>query len=244
MNDQIFFRGLQYGIYVLEVLVFLLLARHGRWSRLKGLCLYVTALFVVDGVARPAVLYRFGPSSRQYYNFYWVTDVVLALGAFLLICAFFRRACAREEKMWHFTRMVLVFAFLLVVAISALFLTRNYNDLFSQFITEFSQNLYFACLVLNTLLYLMIQQLAIDDDELGLLVCGIGVQFAGEAACLAFFNLTNADNFAQGLLTLLGPACTLGMLLIWTYAIVKAPEPVAIRLGLGKHAALAEVVSD
>jgi hypothetical protein len=244
MNEQLILRGLQYGTYVLEVYVFLLLARRGRWARLKGLCLYVCALFVVDGVARPSICYQFGYFSRQYYSFYWVTDVVLALGAFLLICAFFRRACAREEKMWKFTRLVLVFAFLLVVVISALFLARNYSDLFSRFITEFSQNLYFACLVLNTLLYLMIQQLVIDDDELGMLVCGIGVQFAGEAACLAFFNLANADGLAQKLLGLLAPSCTLGMLLIWIYAIVKVPEPTPASVPLGKHAALAEAVSE
>jgi len=244
MSDQIFFRVLPYGIYVLEGVVLLLLARRGRWAHLKGLCLYVLTLFVVDGVARPAVIYHFGVASHQYSYFYWLTDVVLALGAFLLICAFFRRACAHEEKMWQLTRLVLVFVFVLVVAVSALLLTRNYKELFTRFIIEFSQTLYFACLVLNTLLYVMIQQLSIDDDELGLLVCGFGVQFAGEAACLALINLTFAENLPRLLLSLLGPACTLGMLLIWIYAIVKEPEPVPVRLRLGKRTALAQVVSD
>lgn len=225
MSDQLLFHGLQYGIYVLEVLVFLLLAKNGRWAHLKGLCLYVSGLFIVDAVARPAVLNLFGFGSPQYSYFYWLTDVVLALGAFLLICAFFRRACAHEEKMWQFTRLVLIFVFVLAVAVSALFLTRNYKELFSRFIIEFSQTLYFACLVLNTLLYVMIQQLSIDDEELGFLVCGFGVQFAGEAACLALINLTFADNLPRFLLSLLGPACTLGMLLIWMYAIVKTPAP-------------------
>jgi hypothetical protein len=39
------------------------------------------------------------------------------------------------------------------------------------------------------MLYVMLQQLAIDDDELGLLVCGMGVQFAGEAAWFALLAL-------------------------------------------------------
>lgn len=243
MSDQIFFHGLQYGIYVLELVLFVLLARCGRWTRLKGLCLYVLLLFVVDGVARAAVLHYFGLESTQYRYFYWLTDVVLALGAFLLICAFFWRACAREDKLWAFTRLLLVFAFILVLGISALFLSRGYTHLFTHFIIEFSQNLYFTCLVLNTLLYVMIQQLSIDDEELGFLVCGIGVQFAGEAACLALLRLTFAENLPRVLLSLLGPTCTLGMLLIWSYAIVKKPEAVPVRSLVGKQAALAEAVS-
>ena len=188
MIDQILNHGLQYGIYILEAVVCGLLASRGGWRNHKGLCLYVTLLFALDGVSRPVVLSHFGAASVQYAYFYWLTDVVLAMGAFLLTCAFFRRACTREEKLWHFVRLLLVFVFLLVVAISALSLTRNYTHLFTMFIIEFSQNLYFTCLVLNTLLYVMIQQLAIEDDELGLLVCGMGVQFAGEAACLALFT--------------------------------------------------------
>jgi hypothetical protein len=240
MSDLLFIRGLQYGGYALEVVLFLLLARRGMLRRLKGLGLYVMALFVVDGVGRPAVLHYFDLQSRQYCNFYWLTDVVLALGAFLLICAFFRRACAGEEKLWRFTRLLLVFSFILVLAISALLLTRNYTQLFTGFIIEFSQNLYFTCLVLNTLLYLMIQQLSIEDDELGFLVCGFGVQFAGEAAALALLHLTFGESFPRLLLSLLAPTCTLGMLATWIYAIGKTPQAVPVRSPMGRQAALAE----
>ncbi len=89
------------------------------------------------------------------------------------------------------------FVFVLVVGSFGSFpYPQLYPTLHNVFIVEFSQNLYFSCLVLNTLLYVMIQQLAIDDDELGLLVCGMGVQFAGEAACLALLHLTLGENFA------------------------------------------------
>jgi hypothetical protein len=166
------------------------------------------------------------------------------LGAFLLTCGFFRRACAQEDKLWRFVRLLLIFVFILVGAISALVLTRHYSQLFTMFIVEFSQNLYFSCLVLNTLLYVMIQQLAIDDEELGLLVCGMGVQFAGEAAFLALYHLTVGGNFASVLASFLSPACTLGMLLIWIYAIVKVPETVPVRTQLARQATLAEAISD
>jgi len=247
MSEKILAYALQYGIYILEVVVCVLLASRGRWRQHKGLSLYVTLLFALDGVARPAVFNYFGVSSvrsHQYYYFYWLTDVVLAVGAFLLTCSFFRRACKHEEKLWRFVRVMLFFVPPLVVAISVLALSRNYDHLFTKFMPEFSQNLYFSCLVLNTLLYLMIQQLAVDDDELGLLVCGMGVQFAGEAAGLALFNLTSGDSFARVLAPVLLPACTLGMLLIWIYAVVKVPEAVPVRSLAGRQAAMAEAISD
>ncbi|MGD1156341.1 MAG: hypothetical protein ABSA41_10975 [Terriglobia bacterium] len=244
MSDQILIHGLQYGIYILEAVVCVLLASRGGWRHLKGLCLYVTLLFCLDGVARPAVLNYFGRASVQFAYFYWLTDVVLAMGAFLLICSFFRRACTREQKLWRFVRLLLVFVFVLVAAISALALTRHYSQLYTGFIVEFSQNLYFSCLVLNTMLYLMIQQLAIDDDELGLLVCGMGVQFAGEAAGLALYHVTLGENFARLVFSFLNPACTLGMLSIWAYAIVKMPQAAPVRLQAGKNAALAEAIAD
>jgi len=244
MTDEILIHALQYGIYILEAALCVLLAKHGVWRRHKGLCLYVALLFVLDGVARPVVLHHFGRLSVQFAYFYWLTDVALAMGAFLLTCSFFRRACAQEEKLWRFVRVMLVFVFLLVIAISALALSRHYTQLYTVFIVEFSQNLYFSCLVLNTLLFVMIQQLAIDDDELGLLVCGMGMQFAGEAAGLALLHLTSGENFARHIFSFLNPVCTLGMLLTWVYAIVKTREVIPVRSQVREQAALAEVVSD
>jgi hypothetical protein len=229
--------------------VCVLLASRGRWRRHKGLCLYVTLLFGLDGVARPAVLNYFGATSVQFAYFYWLSDVVLAMGAFLLTCTFFRRASAHEDKIWRVVRLMLVFVFILVLGVSGLSLTRNYSNLFSHtshtfFIIEFSQNLYFSCLLLNTLLFVMIQQLAIDDEELGLLVCGMGLQFAGEAAGLALLHLTSLEPFSRLVFSFLNPACTLGMLLIWIYAIVKTPQAVSVGSQVGKQAALAEAVAD
>jgi len=243
-GDQLLLYGVQYATYALEVWVFVSLVWRGRWRRLKGLGLYVVSLFLLDGVARPAVSNFFGQTSRQFFYFYWITDVVFALGAFLVICGFFRRASAHEEKLWKVVRLLLIFVPPLVLGISALSLTRNYTHLRHMFIIEFSQNLYFTCLVLNTLLYLMLQQLAVEDDELGLLVCGMGVQFAGEAACFALYHLTAANSMAKVLTQFLAPCCTLAMLWIWVYAIGKTPQFVSARFRLGKNKVLVEAVAD
>jgi hypothetical protein len=204
----------------------------------------VAGLFLLDGVARPAVSNFFGQGSRQFFYFYWTSDVALALGAFAVICGFFRRACLQEEKLWRLVGPMLIFVFLLVLGWSAPSLTRHYMHLSIRFMVEFSQNLYFSCLVLNTLLFVMLQQLAIDDDELGLLVCGMGMQFAGEAACFALVFLTAGQLFARLLLTFVAPCCTLAMLSIWVYAIGKTPQAVSERFQPGQNESLVEVIAD
>jgi len=78
--------------------------------------------------------------------------------------------------------------------------------------------------VLNTLLYLLLQQIDSADDQLGLLVCGVGIQFAGPAATLALLHLTANEGFARLLTTLVMRLCTLGMLLVWAYAILWVKE--------------------
>ena len=69
-------------------------------------------------------------------------------------------------------------------------------------------------------------------------------RFAGEAAGLALYHLTLAEPFVQTIFSFLNPACTLGMLLIWTYAIVKTPQAVPVRAPVGKQPALVEAVAD
>jgi hypothetical protein len=244
MSDLLLTSGFQYAGYAVEAIICLLLIRQARWRRLMVLCLYVAALFLLDGIARSASLSFFGQRSTQYYYIYWVTDVMLDLGAFLLVCAFFHRACAQDARRWAFVRFMLISVFAIVLVVSTFSITRNYANLYTVFIVEFSQNLYFSCLVLNTLLYVMIQQFAIDDEQLGLMVCGMGVQFAGEAAGLALVHVTSGGDFARQIFGVLNPACTLGMLVIWIYAITKTPQAFFVPSGARKPISLREAVAD
>jgi hypothetical protein len=145
--------------------------------------------------------------------------------------------------MWRFIRLLLWFVFVVVIAISGLSFYRNYSHLFTNFIYEFNQNLYFTCLVLNTLLYLLLQQIESADDRLGLLVCGVGIQFAGPTATFALLHLTSGEPFAQSLTTSVMRLCSFGMLLVWAYAIIHGKEkgtPVTRR----EIPVLAEVTAD
>lgn len=219
--------ALQYATYLLEggLLCYLLFRGHSK--RLAGLTVYVGLLLAIDGVVRPYVLYTYGLTSREYWYFFWLTDVLLTLGAFLVVCIFFRRACARNEGIWHHLRRILLFVFVLVLGISSFSILENYKQFLTSFVVEFEQNLYFSCLVLNTLLYVLIQQIRSADEELGLLVCGLGIQFAGPAASLALAHLTLGQNYSEGLVKFIMPVCTMGMLLTWFYAVAWMPKRAA-----------------
>jgi hypothetical protein len=223
MDSNVVSYSLQYACIIIEAGLILYLARSGGLKRGSGAALYLLSLLVA-GWLRASVLHRYGLTSQQYFYVYWSTDFLLVISAFLLLCLFFRRACLREEKMWRFIRLLLGFIFVLVVGFSALSFSRNYSDLFPNFVYEFNQNLYFTCLVLNTLLYLLLQYIESVDDQLGLLVCGVGIQFAGPAATLALVHLTAGERFAQSLGSSVMRLCTLGMLLVWAYAIVHVKD--------------------
>jgi hypothetical protein len=211
----------QYAGYLLELALFVYILLWGQGRRLFGVCVFLASLLIIDLCVRPYTLSVYGLRSSRYYYVYWLSDVLLTFEAFLLICFFYRRAFHREQRLWRLLRQTLIFVFVLVVVVSSTSLYKNYSH--NHFMDDFQQNLYFACLVLNTLLYIKMQSMRTRDQELVLLVCGMGVQFAGSAACLAFGYLTRGHH-PQFMFSYVTQFCSLGLLLIWIYAIVGVPK--------------------
>jgi hypothetical protein len=227
MFEALIAYGIQYTAYLLEIGLIAYIVLWGHSRRLFGVCLYLFSLVLSDCILRPYTLIHFGLHSKQYYYVYWLSDVVLTLEAFGLICFFFRRALQYEQKLWQHIRMMLFWVFVLVFAISCISLYYNYAHV--RFLEEFQQNLYFACLVLNTLLYVQMQSLETQNQRLEFLVCGMGLQFAGPAACLAFSYLTRGHHPGR-LFSYVTQLCTAGMFLVWFYAIACVPGGVRPRL--------------
>jgi len=239
MDSNIVSYGLQYTCYLLEAVLVIYLFWTRQWKRQGSVASYLTLLLTAE-VTRAYVLREYGFASRRYYYVYWSTDFLLVIGAFLLVGLFFRRACLREEKMWRLIRLLIVFVFVVVACISGLTLAHNRKGFFTYFIFDFNQNLYFTCLVLNTLLYLLLQHIESADEQLGLLVCGVGIQFAGPPATMALLHLTADEGFAKSLAYFTMPLCTLGMLLVWAYALARV-ESRAIKLAQNEGLGLATV---
>lgn len=221
MIDQFARWGLQYAGYLLEIVLLGALFRPKVRGRNVPLIVYVISFFMMDGVARPYALYHYGLNSSQYAVCYWITDVLLVLAAFLLICFLFRRASKENKELWSYLRGMLPAVFVLTAFISSYSLSLHYDHLFTRFIVGFQQNLFFACLVLNTLLYVMLQYLENPDEELNLLVCGMGIALAGPAAGLALMYLTPGGQNAGVLYGLVTPFCNLGVFALWLFAVTR-----------------------
>ena len=142
--------------------------------------------------------------------------------------------------MWQYLRLGLPAVFVLVGGYTAFSLAGHYDNLFTWFLVEFEQNLYFTCLVLNTMLYLLMRQLESTDEELDLLVCGVGIQFAGPAAGWALAYLTPAGYRAPPFIM---PLCTAGMLLTWFYAMAHPSKSPKVAAAKGKFPLLAQVTA-
>ena len=233
---------LGYLVQFLELGLLVYLLYRGLWRRHAAVLVYLLSLLAVDAGVRRYFFHLYGGLDSPAYAYsYWLTDVLLALEAFGLMCIFFRRACTRE--FWRILRLSLIVVFILVAAISCVSLSHHLAGVslshhlagltslkdnllhdFCVFMYEFEQNLYFTCLVLNTLLFVMLQRIEGADQELGLLVCGMGIQFAGPAASLALVHVTSGWPAAYSLLGYVMPVCTLGMLLVWLYAMTPAQK--------------------
>ena len=231
MNATLITQALQYGGYSLEAVLFAFLLWRGGRKRELALWLYVSSLLTIDVGLRWWVLSRYGKDSTVYYYFYYASDTFLTLGAFALVCAFFRRVLAKEDKLWAICRRALPLIFLLTLTISCVAVSWHRNELFTSFVFRFQQSLYFACLILNTLLYIAIQQIDSADSDVGLLVCGLGIQLAGPAASNALISLTgNTNVLTRNLLNYVSQLCFLGMLLIWFCAVARPSR------GAARHA--------
>lgn len=228
---------LQYGGYTLELVLLVLLLWRGYLRRLTSLCLFVLTLFAIDAGVRPLSLIRYGPGSTEYFDLYWLTELILAFAAFSLICVFFRYACVGHREVWKTIRPALAIVVVLALAISSATFVKHYHQhqLFTRFVYNFSQDLYFICLVLNTALYLTLAWFKNRDELLHLLVCGLGIQYAGPAAAAAVAYLTR-NGYA---LKYLSPVCALAMLCIWVYAVARQPRTAAALGSGGRQMAVA-----
>src|SRR5690348_15040830 len=121
--------GIQYTGYFLEVALFAYVILFGHARRLLGVTILLGSYVAIDCAIRPYTLHFHDLQSKQYSSVYWLTDVVLTLEWFGVICFFFRRAFQHRPEEWHRMRLMLVWAFVLVMSISCISVYRNYRHL-------------------------------------------------------------------------------------------------------------------
>lgn len=237
------------GVYELVVLLLGVLLALGT----VGVCLYqrvffryiLLNLYLLANVAFIAggyyVITHFGYDSTQYRFFYYTGDALVSITAFVLIGSFFDRLL-RESVFHRYVRPTLMFAFLLIVAISARFLAGNVDRFYSRFVYEFQQSMYFTGVLLTFLLWISMSYLQAETRRFVLLVSGLGITFSAHAANYALQFLVPAMG---PILTKIPPLAYNLMALLWLYtfwripegeaAVLKAPDEAAVLVPAGRE---------
>jgi hypothetical protein len=162
----------------------------------------------------------YGYDSFQYYYFYYAGDPFPNILAYVLIGWFFDRLL-KQSAFHQYVRPTLIAAFLLIVVISARFLSGSLPRFHSEFVFEFQQNIYFVGVLLTLLLWISMSYLQVEGGRFTLMVSGLGVYFATHAVSYAVrFLFPILDPVAVKII----PLAYNVMLALWLYALVYVSE--------------------
>ena len=204
---------------VLALGVVVISARQGFFKRYLFLNVYLlTNVVFTSGCYYVRSLY--GYTSLEYYYFYYVGDAIPNVIGYLLIGSFFDRLL-RESAFHKYVRPTLAIFFLLIAGVSALFISGNVDRLYSSFVIEFQQNLYFVGVLLTFLLWMAVSYLDVQSRRFSLLVSGLGIYFAAHAANYAIRFLFPS----LSALTLVVPPLAYNFMVgLWLYTFLRVPE--------------------
>lgn len=167
----------------------------------------------------------FGYDSLTYFYFYYTGDAVGSTIGYLLIASFFDHMF-RHSVFRPYVRPTLGFFFLLVVVISSLFVIRNYSQLYSRFLFELQQNMFFVGVLLTFLLWIAMNYLRAESRRFVLLVSGLGIYFSAHAANYALrflFPSPTHPNLVE-ILSRVPPVAYTFMVSLWLYTFWRVPE--------------------
>lgn len=199
--------------------VILASVRTGLFSRYLFLNLYVLANASFS-FGCYYVRSQYGYDSFQYYYFYYTGDAIPNIVGYILIGSLFDRLL-RDSIFHKYVRPALVFTFLLIVGVSAGFLSANLERFYSKFVFEFQQNMYFVGVLLTLLLWISMSYLHAESRRFVLLVSGLGIYFSSHAATYALQFLTpRLDSVAIKI----PPLAYCFMVLLWLYTFLRVPE--------------------
>ncbi len=211
------------SIEVLSVLLALgtmvVCARQGFFNRY----LFLNAYLLTNVVFTLGCYYvrsLYGYTSLEYYYFYYVGDAIPNVIGYLLIGSFFDRLL-RESVFHKYVRPTLAIFFVLIVGISAFFIVGSVEHLYSEFVLELQQNLYFVGVLLTFLLWMSVSYLDVRSRRFSLLVSGLGVYFAAHAASYALRFLFSS---LEAPMTAVPPLAYTFMVGLWLYTFLWVPE--------------------
>jgi hypothetical protein len=215
--------SLGYAIWLLatllEVAVVVCAIRRHCFGRYLCLNLYMVFSLLVS-LVRYSVLTQFGLPSKQYLYCYYYSDAILTILLYLTLITLYLHVFD-EMKAGKYVRL----AATMLLAGTALFsyavVQQSSHRMFTSFVYELSQNLYFVGLVLTYVLWGAILKLRETRTQLIQLVLSLGVYFSAFAATFALGNMFPTLQSVTYIAPLFG--CLLPM--AWAYAFWRlAPD--------------------
>ena len=203
---------------LLEVAVVVCALKRHSFHRYLCLNLYMVFSFVVS-VVRYEVFRQFGLQSREYLYCYYYSDAVLTIFLYLALITLYLHVFD-EMKVEKYVRL----AAIMLLAGTALFsyavVQQSSQRMFTSFVYELSQNLYFVGLVLTYVLWGAILKLRETRAQLIQLVLSLGVYFSAFAATFALGNMF--PNLQS--VTYIAPLFGCLLPLAWAYAFFRLPH--------------------
>ena len=185
---------------------------------------YILCIYLLSNVAFSLgcyyVLHAYGYDSDEYIYFYYSGDAIPNVIGYLLIGSFFDRLL-RESVFHKYVRPTLAIFFVLIVGISAFFIVGSVEHLYSEFVLELQQNLYFVGVLLTFLLWMSVNYLDVRSRRFTLLVSGLGIYFAAHAASYALRFLFSG---LEAPMTVVPPLAYNFMVGLWLYTFLWVLE--------------------
>jgi len=184
---------------------------------LLNLYILISAFHTVGAIY---IIQTYGYTSPVYFWFYYLWDAFAICIAYLLIGSFFDQML-RYSIFRQYVRPTLGIFFILLLGMSWLYISKSSGHLYSRFVIEFEQNMFFVGVLLTFLLWLSMIYLGAETRRFALLVSGIGIYFAAHAANYAARFLFPVPEAIAARI----PALAYNlMVVVWLYTFLFVPE--------------------
>ncbi len=204
------FAGLALYVMVLSTML------KGACSRYPFVFAYVIQQFLSTVVLFSIIQY-FGSNSREYSGAYWANDFLSTVLALLIIIHLIRAAMEGHRYRNPVYRGLLLGAF--ATAIVSLQLMQSHSPSLSHWMHEVSRDYYFAAVLLNAILWLILMRRGHKNKQLYLMTSGLGLQLTGAAIALAL----SVQRHPLPLAKLLVQITYLANMYVWHIALKEFP---------------------
>ncbi len=186
--------------------------------------LLATLSFTVTG---SLIYHLYGFGSLEYIYFYFFGDTVLSLLLYLVVAGLFERIFS-ELGFSRYVRWVALLVLAGTVGVSYSIVRAAGDRIFSKFVYELQQNLYFLGVVLCTLLWFSMRKLHNMPTRLMQITLGLGMFLGAHAALYAFHNMFPSLAFWR----YIPPASYVFFLVVLAHTFTTVPETARVETRL------------